>query len=127
MANVILKPKRSGVASAVPTTASLVDNEIATNTADKIIYQRVGGAIVAIANFVNTALFAPLASPAFTGDPTAPTQASGNNSTRLATTAFVAAAVAAGGGGGTVGFEIDGGSAASTYAGDPAFDFGSSG
>ena len=32
---------------------------------------------------------APLASPAFTGNPTAPTQAAGNNSTRLATTAFV--------------------------------------
>ncbi len=34
------------------------------------------------------------ASPAFTGNPTAPTQASGNNSTRLATTAFVQDAVA---------------------------------
>lgn len=32
---------------------------------------------------------APLSSPAFTGAPTAPTQALGNNSTRLATTAFV--------------------------------------
>lgn len=32
---------------------------------------------------------APLASPALTGNPTAPTQAAGNNSTRLATTAFV--------------------------------------
>ncbi len=37
---------------------------------------------------------APLASPAFTGNPTASTQATGNNSTRLATTAFVATAVA---------------------------------
>jgi hypothetical protein len=42
---------------------------------------------------------APLASPALTGNPTAPTQSSGNNSTRLATTAYVDAAVAAGGGG----------------------------
>lgn len=33
--------------------------------------------------------YAPLASPALTGNPTAPTQAAGNNSTRLATTAFV--------------------------------------
>ena len=33
-----------------------------------------------------------LASPAFTGTPTAPTQAPGDNSTKLATTAFVAAA-----------------------------------
>lgn len=32
---------------------------------------------------------APLASPAFTGNPTAPTQSAGNNSTRIATTAYV--------------------------------------
>lgn len=38
---------------------------------------------------------APLASPALTGNPTAPTQAAGNNSTRIATTAFVQAAIAA--------------------------------
>ena len=36
---------------------------------------------------------APLASPAFTGNPTAPTQSAGNNSTRLATTAFVTTAI----------------------------------
>ena len=35
------------------------------------------------------ALKAPLASPALTGNPTAPTQATGNDSTRLATTAWV--------------------------------------
>ncbi|PQV56420.1 hypothetical protein LX70_02686 [Defluviimonas denitrificans] len=45
------------------------------------------------------ALKAPLASPALTGNPTAPTQTAGNNSTRLATTAFVMAAVAGAGGG----------------------------
>lgn len=38
---------------------------------------------------------APLASPALTGTPTAPTAAAGTNSTQLATTAFVAAAVSA--------------------------------
>lgn len=50
---------------------------------------------------VYTSLFAkaPIASPAFTGNPTAPTQAPGNNSTRLANTAYVDAAVAAGVGG----------------------------
>lgn len=36
---------------------------------------------------------ANLASPAFTGNPTATTQAAGNNSTRIATTAFVTTAV----------------------------------
>ena len=35
------------------------------------------------------ATFAKLASPAFTGNPTAPTQSSGDNSTKIATTAFV--------------------------------------
>ena len=39
------------------------------------------------------ALKAPLASPALTGNPTAPTQEAGNNSTRIATTAFVQTAV----------------------------------
>lgn len=42
------------------------------------------------------ASWAPIASPQFTGTPTAPTAAAGNNSTRIATTAFVAAAIAAG-------------------------------
>ena len=41
------------------------------------------------------AALAPLASPALTGNPTAPTQATGNNSTRLASTAFVNAQIAA--------------------------------
>ena len=43
---------------------------------------------------------APLASPALTGSPTAPTQSPGDDSTKIATTAYVEAAVAAGGGGG---------------------------
>jgi hypothetical protein len=47
-------------------------------------------------------LKAPLASPALTGVPTAPTATVGTNTTQLATTAFVVAEVAAGGGGGAV-------------------------
>ena len=38
--------------------------------------------------------YAPLASPALTGNPTAPTQSPGNNSTRIATTAYADAAAA---------------------------------
>ena len=38
-------------------------------------------------------VYAPLASPTFTGTPLAPTQASGNSSTALATTAFVSNAI----------------------------------
>lgn len=45
-------------------------------------------------------LKAALASPAFTGLPTAPTAAPGASTTQIATTAFVAAAVGGGGGGG---------------------------
>jgi len=37
--------------------------------------------------------YAPLASPAFTGNPTAPTQTTGDNSTKIATTAFVQSAI----------------------------------
>lgn len=46
---------------------------------------------VATTAFVATAVtpFAPLASPALTGTPTAPTQTVGDNTTKLATTAFV--------------------------------------
>lgn len=51
-------------------------------------------------NFATTmlnalALKAPLASPALTGNPTAPTQGAGDNSTKLATTGFVQTAIAA--------------------------------
>jgi hypothetical protein len=52
------------------------------------------GTVLAIAG----SLFAKLVDPAFTGNPTAPTQTAGNNSTRLATTEFVTAAVALAGG-----------------------------
>ncbi len=45
------------------------------------------------------ALKAPLASPALTGTPTAPTQTAGNNSTRIATTAFVQTAISSFGAG----------------------------
>lgn len=48
-----------------------------------------GGAIA-----VDFTIAAALASPAFTGNPTAPTQTAGNNSTRVATTAFVVTAIA---------------------------------
>ena len=45
-------------------------------------------------NGASTTAFAPIGSPAFTGDPTAPTPVYGDNDTSVATTAFVQAAVA---------------------------------
>ncbi len=56
-------------------------------------------ALVGVDNGSAFRTLAFLDSPAFTGNPTAPTQTAGNNSTRLATTAFVQAAVGAAGGG----------------------------
>jgi hypothetical protein len=45
-----IKPRRSGTASSVPTTAQLADGELAVNTADKIIYMRAGASIVALSS-----------------------------------------------------------------------------
>ena len=53
------------------------------------------GAVTFQASDVSAVGGALLASPAFTGSPTAPTQAPGTNSTSIASTAFVAAAIAA--------------------------------
>lgn len=45
---------------------------------------------IATVQFVKAQGYAPLASPAFTGTPTAPTPSSGDSTTKIATTAFVA-------------------------------------
>jgi len=45
---------------------------------------------------LNLSAYAPLASPAFTGNPTAPTATFGDNDTSISTTAFVQAALAGG-------------------------------
>lgn len=50
-----------------------------------------------------SALYAPLASPALTGNPTVPTASPGDNDTSAASTAFVTAAIAAAPGGGLPG------------------------
>lgn len=67
--------------------------------------QSLGGVAFGSAALVDAATLAPLASPAFTDTPTAPTAAPGTNTTQVATTAFVTAAVAAGGGGGGAGLD----------------------
>jgi hypothetical protein len=60
-------------------------------------FDAAGAATTALttAEAFTTASYAPLASPAFTGNPTAPTQTSTDNTTKLATTAFVTTAAAA--------------------------------
>ena len=52
---------------------------------------RTGNVVLTSVDITDIASFALLASPTFTGSPTAPTQTVGDNSTKLATTAFVLA------------------------------------
>jgi len=46
----VIKPKRSGTSSSVPTTSNLADGEFAINTADQKIYMRSGSSIVEVGN-----------------------------------------------------------------------------
>lgn len=82
--------------AAVSGDRSAVATDKATTHADMLSAQSYKDAAQGAAADILTALdaYAPLASPALTGNPTAPTQAPGNNSTRIATTAFVTALAA---------------------------------
>lgn len=53
------------------------------------IYRYTGGAWVLVMGSTGAGIYAPLASPIFTGDPKAPTPAAADNDTSLATTAFL--------------------------------------
>ena len=90
--------KRSTSAGAEPT---LEVGEIAVNVTDgKLFIGKSGGNLTFYDLVLLTSTFAKLASPAFTGNPTVPTQPLSNSSTRIASTAFVKgvvdAAIAAG-------------------------------
>ncbi|MDP1554484.1 MAG: hypothetical protein Q8L84_03405 [Hyphomonas sp.] len=95
-----VKRRVSGAAGA---PSALKSGELAWNMADDIVYAGFGddgsGNATSIVPVGGRGFFAGLASPEFTGNPTAPTQTAGNNTTRLATTAFVQAAVGDAGGG----------------------------
>lgn len=56
MAN-IFKPKRSSVASSVPTINNLLDGELAVNSADKVIYLREGASIIPVGKASDTITF----------------------------------------------------------------------
>ncbi len=78
------------------TQSSVTDTDIAAGVnADKIANGTVSNTEFEYLNGVTSAIQtqldakAALASPAFTGNPTAPTQADGDNSTKIATTAYV--------------------------------------
>ena len=79
------------------TTAYVVAAVVASTTGVASFNTRTG-AIVLNTTDITTAGGAVLASPAFTGTPTAPTAAGGTATTQIATTAFVTAAIGAAGG-----------------------------
>lgn len=92
MANVIrLKRRLAGGSAGAP--ASLKTAELAWNQQDNIIYGGFGddggGNATSVVAIAGPGAFAPLASAALTGTPTAPTAAANTNTTQLATTAFV--------------------------------------
>lgn len=72
---------------------------------DTVVYDNSGSDVEVTVSGIPTsaqlAAKAPIASPALTGVPTAPTAASSTNTTQLATTAFVTTAVAGAGGAST--------------------------
>lgn len=107
MSNTLLV-KRTTVAGRVPTTAQLLAGELAVNVPDGKLYLKQEGSAVGIVEVGavrsvagrtgdvalavgDVAGAAALASPALSGTPTAPTPATGDSSTRLATTEFVKA------------------------------------
>jgi hypothetical protein len=76
-------------------TTSFVMSAIAGSVAGVSTWNTRSGNVVMNAADITGAGGAVLASPAFTGNPTAPTAAQGDNDTSIATTAFVATAVGA--------------------------------
>jgi len=110
MANTIRIKRRVSGATGAPST--LKSAELAYNMADDTIYAGFGddgsGNATSIKPVGGEGTFAKLASPALTGNPTAPTQTEGDSSTKIATTAFVATAVSglSGGGVSSVGLSL---------------------
>jgi len=75
-------------------TTAFVHAAVTASTSGVASFNGRTGAVTLTTADVTNAGGAPLAAPAFTGNATAVTQAPGDNSTRIATTAFVEAAVA---------------------------------
>ena len=79
------------------TITSVADNELLAydNTSSKFINQTPAeaGLLTQTEIFLLLGAKAPLASPALTGNPTAPTQSASDNSTKIATTAYTDTAI----------------------------------
>lgn len=98
--NIAMLSRLTAVGSASPTFTGTLTAANVTITGTVSLVD--GSLAIADTSGLQTALDlkAPVASPAFTGNPTAPTPTAGDNDTSIATTAFVTTAVAAVTGGG---------------------------
>jgi hypothetical protein len=85
----------SGVATQQLATCAFVTSAIAALSIGVASFNSRTGAVTLTTNDISAAGGAVLASPIFSGQPTAPTASTGTSTTQLATTAFVAAAIAA--------------------------------
>jgi hypothetical protein len=79
-------------------TTAFVTAAVVASTTGVASFNTRTGAVVLNTTDITTAGGAVLASPAFTGTPTAPTATAGTATTQIATTAFVTAAIGAAGG-----------------------------
>jgi hypothetical protein len=90
-----LRIKRRAAGGAAGAPASLAAAELAMNEQTDVLYYGKGnngsGVATSIISIAGPGLFAPIASPVFTGDPKAPTPATADNDTSIATTAYVKA------------------------------------
>lgn len=96
----LVSPALTGTPTAPTAAGGTNTTQIATTAFVKAAIDVVLGGVSAAFDTLSEiatelGLKAPLASPALTGNPTAPTQSQGNNSTRIATTAYVDTAVGA--------------------------------
>jgi hypothetical protein len=85
----------SGTATQQLATTAFVTSAIAALSIGVASFNSRTGAVTLTTNDISAAGGAVLASPIFSGQPTAPTASPGTSTTQLATTAFVAAAIAA--------------------------------
>jgi hypothetical protein len=95
--NITLSPTGSGTVTVNPATLGHIDNVAigGTTPAAGAFTTLSASGVVSGVGFTNLlAPYALLASPAFTGNPTAPTPTAGDNDTSIATTSFVSTAVA---------------------------------
>jgi hypothetical protein len=101
-----LPPATTNALGGVIVQAGLTVDDLGNLSANVLSFNgRVGAIAFELMDVLNVG-GAPLASPTFNGNPTAPTPVTGNNSTSIATTAFVTAAVAAGSSGAISVFEF---------------------